>query len=64
MLLNLNNHNVIFVVISAKSGGTLSEETFEGRVLVRKEILRLVVQCASSVSTDSTEQALLMYVKS
>ena len=38
----------------------MCEDTFEGQVLVRKEILRLVVNCSSSVGTDSTEQGLLM----
>ena len=42
------------------NGSPMTEDTFEGQVLVRKEILRLVVNCSSSVGTEASEQALLV----
>ena len=47
-------------VTSDPTGSPMNEDTFEGQVLVRKEILRLVVNCSTSVGMEATEQALLV----
>lgn len=57
-----NFYNIlIFYLFTAKQ--VMSEDTVAGRVLIRKEILRLIVNISSSVGTKNSEQALLMSVK-
>ena len=48
--------NALFIMEAPKK---LSEDTPEGRMMVRKEILRLVVSLSSSVGLKGSEQALL-----
>lgn len=51
---------MIFDVIESEEMPVVTEDTPQGRVLVRKDIIRLVVNLASAIGCKSSEQGLLM----
>ncbi len=52
-------HCVLFIYTAAVGRPVLSEDCEEGRILIRKEVMRLIINMSSSVGVKATEQSLL-----